>query len=206
MTFDIAKAAKSPRESHDCFRVDVVDHLVYDGFSGHSTMDPLGCALTGMSNVSISDLNEFIAYLDALPSFMPKFLKKDLVLPLEPCRNRGKPSEPPTLELKELPSHLKYAFLGENETLPVIISSKLTPVQEEKLLRVLREHKRAIGWTLADIRGISPSLCMHKQDFDRGGCKTHYRASTKIESKHEGGSEERKKKVAGQWHYLSALR
>ena len=38
----------------------------------------------------------------------------------------------------------------------------LTLEQEEKLLRVLREHKKAIGWTIADIRGISPSFCMHK--------------------------------------------
>ena len=35
-------------------------------------------------------------------------------------------------------------------------------VQEDKLLRVLRDHKRAIGWTIADIIGISPSICMHK--------------------------------------------
>ncbi|KAM1590792.1 hypothetical protein ACFX1Z_034512 [Malus domestica] len=32
---------------------------------------------------------------------------------------------PSTLELKPLPSHLKYVFLGDDETLPVIISSTL---------------------------------------------------------------------------------
>ncbi|KAL0385817.1 UNVERIFIED_CONTAM: hypothetical protein Sradi_2976000 [Sesamum radiatum] len=50
----------------------------------------------------------------------------------------------PTLELKELPKHLKYAYLGENETLPVIISSKLSTLEEEKLIRVLREFREAI--------------------------------------------------------------
>ena len=35
-------------------------------------------------------------------------------------------------------------------------------IQEEKLLKVLRNHKRAIGWTIADIRRISPSICTHK--------------------------------------------
>ena len=34
--------------------------------------------------------------------------------------------------------------------------------QEEKLLDVLEEHKEAIGWTIADIKGISPSLIMHQ--------------------------------------------
>ena len=45
--------------------------------------------------------------------------------------------------------------------LPVIISASLSSVEEEKLLRVLRAHKLAIGWTLADIKGISPSTVMH---------------------------------------------
>ncbi|KAI5328084.1 hypothetical protein L3X38_027480 [Prunus dulcis] len=51
---------------------------------------------------------------------------------------------------------------GENETLPVIIASHLRPNDENKLLRVLKEHKTAIGWSIADIKGISPTLCMHK--------------------------------------------
>nr|XP_009782838.1 PREDICTED: uncharacterized protein LOC104231524 [Nicotiana sylvestris] len=50
----------------------------------------------------------------------------------------------------------------------MIISSSLTDVQEEKLLRVLREHKKAIGWTIADIKGISPSFCMHKFCLEDG--------------------------------------
>ncbi|KAM2163257.1 hypothetical protein ACFX1Q_040963 [Malus domestica] len=70
--------------------------------------------------------------------------------------------EAPTLELKLLSDHLKYVFLGDDETLPVIVSSSLTEHEEEKLMRVLREYKTAIGWTLADIRGISPTTCMHR--------------------------------------------
>ncbi|KAK9682623.1 hypothetical protein RND81_10G086100 [Saponaria officinalis] len=66
------------------------------------------------------------------------------------------------LELKPLPAELKYAYLGENETLPVIIASLLSDSQEKKLLNVLSEYKEAIGWTIADIKGISPTLCMHK--------------------------------------------
>ena len=50
------------------------------------------------------------------------------------------------LELKVLPSHLKYAFLDDLSSFPVIISSALNSVEEEKLLRVLRDHKSAIGW------------------------------------------------------------
>ncbi|KAL4282299.1 hypothetical protein GQ457_03G019160 [Hibiscus cannabinus] len=70
--------------------------------------------------------------------------------------------QPPKLELKQLPEQLKYAYLGENGTLPVIISSKLQEDQEEKLIATLRQHKEALGWTIADIKGISPTICMHK--------------------------------------------
>ena len=57
---------------------------------------------------------------------------------------------------------MKYAFLGESETLPVIISSHLDKDQEEKLLDIVEEHKQAIGWTIADIKGISLSVVMNQ--------------------------------------------
>ena len=44
----------------------------------------------------------------------------------------------------------------------MIVAASLTPREEEKLLRVLREHRIALGWTISDIKGISPSICMHK--------------------------------------------
>ncbi|XP_076926979.1 uncharacterized protein LOC143590362 [Bidens hawaiensis] len=69
---------------------------------------------------------------------------------------------PLKVELKELPSHLKYAFLGENETLPVIIASNLEEEQEWALVKVLGADKVAIIWTLADLKSISPSIVMHK--------------------------------------------
>ncbi|KAD2805703.1 hypothetical protein E3N88_39080 [Mikania micrantha] len=69
---------------------------------------------------------------------------------------------PPKVELKELPNHLKYAFLGEDNTLPVIIAANLTESQEKELMKVLKENKAAVGWTIADLKGISPAIVMHK--------------------------------------------
>ena len=65
------------------------------------------------------------------------------------------------MEQKPLLDHLRYEYLGQSSTLPVIISSSLSEVEEEKLLRVLQEHKSAIGWSLADLKGIHPSMCIH---------------------------------------------
>ena len=65
------------------------------------------------------------------------------------------------MEQKALPSHLGYAYLGDASTLLVIISASLTAAEEDKLLRVLKDHKDALGWSLADLKGIRPSMCMH---------------------------------------------
>ncbi|XP_040956132.1 uncharacterized protein [Gossypium hirsutum] len=80
---------------------------------------------------------------------------------LETILYRSIDMDPPTLELKALPNHLKYVFLEEKDTLPVIVSNKLTKDEEESL-QVLRDYKEAIGWTVADIKGLSPSPCMHR--------------------------------------------
>jgi len=54
---------------------------------------------------------------------------------------------PPSLELKPLPDSLKYAFLGPDESLPVIIASDLDRDQEDKQITLLRESKEALRWT-----------------------------------------------------------
>ena len=66
------------------------------------------------------------------------------------------------LTLKELPSHLKYEFLEPVKKKPVIISAALTEAEEQKLLEILRKYKEAIAWSIEDLKGISPSICMHK--------------------------------------------
>ena len=78
------------------------------------------------------------------------------------------PSHEQKLELKPLPPHLKYAYLEDNQKLPVIIARELTSQQEEQLLSVLRRHKKVIGWSLADIVGISPQVCEHRIFLEDG--------------------------------------
>lgn len=44
----------------------------------------------------------------------------------------------------------------------MIVNANLTDVQLDKLLRVLTLRKKAIGWTISDIKGISLSICKHR--------------------------------------------
>ena len=61
-----------------------------------------------------------------------------------------------------MPEHLKYAFLQPEKGKPVIISTGLTELEEQKLLEILRKYTEAIAWSIEDLKGISPSICMHK--------------------------------------------
>nr|GEU60874.1 reverse transcriptase domain-containing protein [Tanacetum cinerariifolium] len=60
--------------------------------------------------------------------------------------------DPPKLELKDLPSHLEYAFLEGTDKIPVIIAKNLKEDEKVRLLKVLKSHKRAIPWKLSDIK------------------------------------------------------
>ncbi|MCI23114.1 hypothetical protein A2U01_0044292, partial [Trifolium medium] len=63
--------------------------------------------------------------------------------------------------LKELDALKEYVFLEEDNNKPVIISNSLSTHEENSLIQVLKENKEAIGWKLSDLKGISPSYCMH---------------------------------------------
>jgi hypothetical protein len=71
------------------------------------------------------------------------------------------PKGDPSFELKPLPDDLKYAYLDENNIYPIIISANLSAVEEARLLDVLKMHRPAIGYSLDDLKGISPALCIH---------------------------------------------
>nr|GEW29593.1 hypothetical protein [Tanacetum cinerariifolium] len=81
---------------------------------------------------------------------------------IEPKNDKPSDDEPPKIEFKELPPHLEYAFLGENNKWPVIISKDLSVNEKYALIEVLKSRKKAIAWKLTDIRGIDPKFCSHK--------------------------------------------
>ena len=71
-------------------------------------------------------------------------------------------SEPQKIDLKPLPMELKYAYLEDHEQCPVVISALLSTAQEDSLLQVLKHNKKALGWRIFDLKGISPAVCTHQ--------------------------------------------
>ncbi|XP_076922327.1 uncharacterized protein LOC143584058 [Bidens hawaiensis] len=124
----------------------------------------------GDDNVTFDILNREISEVEMVAMTAPP-LMDDTVLPpldsessVEIVRDdpRDLPSVALSLELKDLPDHLEYAFLDEERKLPVIIVSALTEAEKVKLLKVLKAYKEAIAWKSIDIKGINPSFCTPK--------------------------------------------
>ena len=110
----------------------------------------------------IEEYESLVAALDRGDvRFKPKKYELDMKNRVSPP---AKPSieEAPKVELKALPPHLRYEFLGNGDTLLVIIASDLNEQQVESLVKVLKRFKRAISWTIVDIIGIPPCICSLK--------------------------------------------
>ncbi|CAN6721096.1 unnamed protein product [Malus baccata var. baccata] len=175
--FNLSESIKFPKDDHSCFSIDIIDDLAQD-FLDCLEKDTLETTIaqgigqkSGFAVPRSVEEAEIVAALESLPQYHGK---PSNPISISVSTNKLLPSvtQAPVLELKPLPDHLKYVFLGDNETLPVIVSSSLTAIEEEKLIRVLKEHKTAIGWTLADIMGISPTTCMHRILLEEGAKPT----------------------------------
>ena len=163
VTFDVFKPMKFPSETNSCFQISDRDVIMADETCAIDFLKlPLEVCLTHSTPIKFKDeeVKECERYSEATPLFPPSMQPK--VEDLKSCQPTSPLEEPPKLELKPLASNLRYAFLGQDFTFLVIINRSLSDVEEEKLLRILWEHKKALGWTISNIKGISPSICTHK--------------------------------------------
>ena len=87
-------------------------------------------------------------------------LETELDEPLE--LDESEPPPKPSIELKPLPPRLKYVFLNGDRARPIIISDQLSKKEAAKLIAVLEKHRSVLGYSLQDLKGISPVLCTHR--------------------------------------------
>ena len=155
--------------------VNLIDTLVEEHSDSLLSKDPLELCLTSdeISFLESDEVNLMSSLLDEC-EILEEISEVDTLYGVERYRQKFEtlpPSEvvilpsceqPPIMDLKELPSHLKYAYLGEKDTYSVVISSLLESNQESQLLDVLKSRRSALGWTIADLHGISPLICTHR--------------------------------------------
>ncbi|RDX93012.1 hypothetical protein CR513_24793, partial [Mucuna pruriens] len=152
--FNIFEAMKHPTKDHSLFGIDLIDELVeeclqLDSSSEDSenfvrSTDSIGCLGSTIAEADYAEVHDLPDSEDGQPD--------------SEVFNDNSSSPPPPTEL----NHLKYAYLDTKQQLSIIIGNNLYQEQEDKLLQVLRQHKKAIGWILFDLPRINPSICMHR--------------------------------------------
>jgi hypothetical protein len=150
LEMNVFNICKQPEDNNDLQEVDFIEKLVHDQFETISSKIEFNES-ENLQMVYFQEESKASNWRPQIEELPPRSIES---IPLN--------VQPPKHDLKPLPFNLKYSFLGENKTFPVIISSKLNAHQEVKLLQTMKMHKNALGWTIADIKGISPLICTHK--------------------------------------------
>ncbi|RVX01287.1 Retrovirus-related Pol polyprotein from transposon 17.6 [Vitis vinifera] len=152
--FHLYKKHIHPEEEEGPEKVCMIDTLVEEHYDQRMQKDLVE---------SFGDLDEGLLEPSYLLTTLSPWRRREEILPLfnEEETQRAVKEEPPKLILKPLPTELKYAYLEEDKKCPVVISSALTIHQEDCLLEVLRRCKKAIGWQISDLKGISPLVYTH---------------------------------------------
>ncbi|XP_048605032.1 uncharacterized protein LOC125582397 [Brassica napus] len=173
--FDINEMMKKPTTQGEIFYIDEMDALADDFLEKLAIEDSLQHALTierETQMIENKESDELVRRLnvhledDGEDEFMelPQKTQHAASADIQENLHEADWSElkAPKVELKPLPHGVRYAFLGPNETYPVIVSSELTENELSMLLNELKKYRKALGYSLDDIKGISPYLCMHR--------------------------------------------
>ncbi|XP_061345885.1 uncharacterized protein LOC133291615, partial [Gastrolobium bilobum] len=141
VTIDVFEAIKHPVDVEDCVRIDIIQEVVEEVKGEEDLLleeDKSKDEMSGEFYQEEPVVEELEKKVDDIPKGAPK------------------------VELKELPSNLKYVFLGDDQTYPAVINAFLSEGEEVKLVKVLKKNKTAMGWSFSDLKGINPSFCTHK--------------------------------------------
>lgn len=155
-------------KSHDdepskFFMVDLLDSAIQEEYYEPTIKDPLKPFPNGEKNLEDNNQEDVDGIFSMEALFPSRFKPSEF---LDVSNASQSPLEPSieiahTLETKPPPSHLKNAYMDDSNTLPVVMSFIFSNMKEEKLIRVLKEYKRANGQIMVDTKGMRPFVCMH---------------------------------------------
>jgi hypothetical protein len=146
--FNVTKSIKYPSNDDVCCRVEAMDTLAAKVFNMQINMK---------EDEVLSEATELLEKENRLTV-------KSLTESLDSAGDSKEKAEgkTPQLELKLLSPNLRYEFLDLNKAYSVIVGAHLDATQTVKLLHELRLHKKAIRYSIEDLKGLNPSLCMHR--------------------------------------------
>ncbi|XP_049342938.1 uncharacterized protein LOC125807269 [Solanum verrucosum] len=141
VTFNVCKSMKHPSDIHVVTTIDVIIEAVATVSHIMCMSEPLEVVLANYDKTKVQGYDEVVVALSGLGEYSKNPLKLDIDLKYrENPSTKPSTEEPPKLELKVLPAHLRYAFLGTKNTLPAIIAANFLEWQVRFLLKVLKMY------------------------------------------------------------------
>ncbi|XP_052622296.1 uncharacterized protein LOC128127676 [Lactuca sativa] len=147
INFNIYEAMRYPSDVHCINFVDIIQPLTEKCFE-LTNHDLLELVLSrNFDSKSVKEIAENFKLDEELLEIVESMEEKKKIrydnsnvkLPISDTKLLPSVVQAPKLELKTLPDHLKYAYLREEKTLPVIISNKLSMVEEDELVTLLKK-------------------------------------------------------------------
>ncbi|XP_068322059.1 uncharacterized protein [Pyrus communis] len=127
VVFKVFEAIKHPREQEECFSIDILNQIVSEQFKAQHLTEPLEVSLVHSSipRVEVEEVTEIVNILNSAPPHNLHWRHHYEALGPAPMKIYPSVEVTPKLDLKQLPIHLRYAFLGVSESLLVLIAAKL---------------------------------------------------------------------------------
>ncbi|XP_078163505.1 uncharacterized protein LOC144558538 [Carex rostrata] len=174
LTFDIKRSMKYPSNDQSVCSVEILDRLIDKELINSLEKGSFECWMDQECEKSDQTNSvDLIAARNKIYCGPQPIQTETLQIPevstTETLPNFAEPSkDAPKVELNPLPSTLRYEYLGPNQIYPVIVNASLNQDQTSQLLQILRMHRKAIGYTIDDLKGINPSICMHRILMEEG--------------------------------------
>ncbi|GJU21879.1 reverse transcriptase domain-containing protein [Tanacetum coccineum] len=127
-----------------------------DAFLEHDDSIPPGVDGIYDSEGDTVYLEELLSVINSDPNLPPSPVCEINV----PEKDKSSCEDPPDLELKDLPSHLEYAFLEGDDKLPVIIAKNL---KDEDKTALIKARSKGVGWKFHDM--IEKTMEVFMDDF-----------------------------------------
>ena len=122
--FNVFEAVRHPIERDTCFMTETIEAIVS---SQSGLTNPLEASLVQSDSEKLGEkAKEYVKWMD---SFEPNRRKYYEPLGQNTQTLVSSFEQPPKMEQKPLPSHLRYAYLRNASTLPVIISTSMTATE-----------------------------------------------------------------------------
>ncbi|XP_050896450.1 UBA domain-containing protein Mud1-like [Lathyrus oleraceus] len=145
--FILSKFLMAPVIEDSCYSINIIDECIRE-------LDQEGPPETiKFPSTPIREDDEFR---------LEPYMDDNLYECLELTPNNMPCPKKPSIELKELSKNLRYEFLYEELNRPVIVSATLNEDEVNQILDIFQKYPSTLGYNIYDLKGISPSVCMHR--------------------------------------------